>query len=383
MNLYLFNPENDLALADFSPHYTPPKNARSLAKSGALLPVWYASEGDITLAHDIDPRILNTIRERFNIEAAICSSAEGLKPEKCKPWGWSPAIVENLANAGVEHTRLPSMDYLNTIRSLSHRRSSIYINRELHKSGIDTPPLPIEINTAEEFQKRYSDISEDIILKSPWSSSGRGIIDSSTMPARQFMRHLEGIIRHQGSVVIERRMAKTVDFAMLFRAMDGDTRFAGYSLFDCDCNGAYTGNLLISDKVIEQELALQGVETETLHIIRANLERILTALIGNKYEGPLGIDMLTYRTEKGNVAVAPCVELNLRNTMGHVAHKLTDRFLGEESMGKLCVVSNNATTDSYTVIDNGRLIEGTIDLSPTDGRFQFLFSAERNRLSSR
>ncbi|NLX66059.1 MAG: hypothetical protein GXZ19_04695, partial [Bacteroidales bacterium] len=39
--MYLFNPENDLALANFSPNYTPPASAIRLAEELAALPIWY------------------------------------------------------------------------------------------------------------------------------------------------------------------------------------------------------------------------------------------------------------------------------------------------------------------------------------------------------
>jgi len=40
--MYLFNPENDLALANFSLNYTPPASAIRMAEELAVLPIWYA-----------------------------------------------------------------------------------------------------------------------------------------------------------------------------------------------------------------------------------------------------------------------------------------------------------------------------------------------------
>lgn len=40
--MYLFNPEHDLALANFSPNYTPPASAALMAAELALLPAWYS-----------------------------------------------------------------------------------------------------------------------------------------------------------------------------------------------------------------------------------------------------------------------------------------------------------------------------------------------------
>ena len=50
MNAYLFNPENDLALAAGTANYTPPKNALLLSNCGRLLPIWYAAPESVVLA---------------------------------------------------------------------------------------------------------------------------------------------------------------------------------------------------------------------------------------------------------------------------------------------------------------------------------------------
>ena len=44
--LYLFNPENDLALANGGKNYTPPPLARTIARDLSTLPLWYATEGE-------------------------------------------------------------------------------------------------------------------------------------------------------------------------------------------------------------------------------------------------------------------------------------------------------------------------------------------------
>ena len=50
--LFLYNPENDIALASGLPRITPPRQASDIHLSGALLPVWLAGEGDYVLVKD-------------------------------------------------------------------------------------------------------------------------------------------------------------------------------------------------------------------------------------------------------------------------------------------------------------------------------------------
>jgi hypothetical protein len=58
------------------------------------------------------------------------------------------------------------------------------------------------------------------------------------------------------------------------------------------------------------------------------VEEVLKAidtLIAPHYSGPLGIDMMLYRDDKGEIAINPCVEVNLRMTMGMVTAAMGSR----------------------------------------------------------
>ena len=48
-------------------------------------------------------------------------------------------------------------------------------------------------------------------------------------------------------------------------------------------------------------------------------------LIAPHYDGYLGIDMMLYWDENGKIAINPCVELNLRMTMGMVTAAMGSR----------------------------------------------------------
>ena len=62
------------------------------------------------------------------------------------------------------------------------------------------------------------------------------------------------------------------------------------------------------------------------------LLKVLDALIAPHYDGPLGVDMMLYRNTDGTIALNPCVEVNLRMTMGMITaamgsrHALRGRF---------------------------------------------------------
>ena len=51
-----------------------------------------------------------------------------------------------------------------------------------------------------------------------------------------------------------------------------------------------------------------------------------------KYRGPFGIDMMIVASEAGGFLLHPCVEINLRRTMGHVALELARQCASERVM---------------------------------------------------
>lgn len=54
---------------------------------------------------------------------------------------------------------------------------------------------------------------------------------------------------------------------------------------------------------------------------------MLENYVAQYYEGPLGIDMMV--TEEGNIH--PCVEINIRNTMGRVAVDIQNRIDADDA----------------------------------------------------
>jgi hypothetical protein len=133
------------------------------------------------------------------------------------------------------------------------------------------------------------------------------------------------VIDTQQGIMVEPYYNKVRDFGMEFEALpDGKVIYVGLSIFNT-VNGAYQGNVLASEKDKEEMLCKHiGVE-----VLRAACEKIIKGMSGvlrNIYVGPFGVDMMIYVNDDGQYAVLPCVEMNLRRTMGHVAIALTDKI---------------------------------------------------------
>ena len=79
------------------------------------------------------------------------------------------------------------------------------------------------------------------------------------------------------------------------------------------------------------------------------------------------------RKADGSALLDATVEINLRMTMGFVAHALSEKFLAESSEGEYSVMpaKNTPASDSITV-ESRRMVSGRIDLTPPGGRFRFV-----------
>ena len=53
-SLWIFNPENDIALGNNLRYFTPPRNAMLLRNHGAMLPAWIAKPGDMVFTEKLD-----------------------------------------------------------------------------------------------------------------------------------------------------------------------------------------------------------------------------------------------------------------------------------------------------------------------------------------
>lgn len=295
MKLHLFNPENDLALAAGTANYTPPKSVVRFRSALAALPVWIANPGDNVVAPDVDEQWLRSTG--CEVGKAIAGEPE--------PWGWSANAVAQFRRLGINGA-FPDVERL---RNLSHRRTALALHRALQgRLPYPLPPEPLEITSVNDLPD-----TDCIVLKSPWSCSGRGVVDCEGLSTENIRRRAADSISRQGSVLVEPKLRKIKDFAMLFN----NRKFVGFSAFFTSGGTAYAGNIVAP----QSELA-QIIGAEWLYETASAVETCLPA----DYNGPLGVDMMIYETADHKQLICPTVEINLRKTMGFVALALGERF---------------------------------------------------------
>ena len=142
------------------------------------------------------------------------------------------------------------------------------------------------------------------------------------------------VLSRQGGLSVEPFLTKRCDLALEFEAHPGGQwDYVGPSVFVTDATGRYAGSLVAPDDVLLRAIDRQ-VDLRLVDEARRLVEQLLPRL-AEGYTGPVGVDMMVVEGKRGEAALHPCVEVNLRRTMGrvaldlrrHLAAGLTARFV--------------------------------------------------------
>lgn len=365
--LYIFNPWHDMALANFTPYYKVSAKILRMSHDLSFLPAWYAP--DDALIHVADCSTVETFRslvasfkdfssERFVSDTVSC---------EIRPWGWSPALVHMLSAGGADIFFLPDSASLDKIRYLSGRQRCVEVLSQL--SSVDGVCGETFCCSKLEEVRMHLEANGSLILKAPWSGSGRGLY---RVCRQSWNANVEGwisrILRTQGCVMAEPIYNKVCDFAMEFYSSpEGTVSFAGYSLFETDDFGNYKQNILMCDSGIEEHLLSFGIQTATLHDVRERLLEIFSGMVSGYYTGYFGVDMMICN-QNGDILVHPCVEINMRMNMGVVSRIIFDRYLCPSSRGKFVVEHYNS--DGEAVLSHQKMSSSMPLVVDTSGRIK-------------
>ena len=365
MNLLVFNPEHDYALADNQPQFVALRSAAQFAYDCAPF-MRYLTEDETVVLDAYHP-----FGKEFRKNFAPLENADRIT--KVTPWGWDAATVYQLRRIGIPDNLLPTDAQLSKLRVLAHRKTTIAAMdflRERHPHPETLPASPeyfTEIQDIENFVKRVL----NAIFKSPYSGNGRGHLYAHGVCSPTLLRQCSGVLLRQCGILAEKQYSVVQDFAMEFECRNGEVIFRGYSLFKTEHYG-YGGNLLMPDSEILLALS-HYVDTEELATAKSLVSDFLRQEIAPHYNGDAGVDMFVYQ-EDGTYKLHPFVEVNLRKTMGLAAHDIYARYCHPESQGKFRIVRGFVETFHETSLQAGMQLRdglwwrGTMALNPvTEG----------------
>ncbi|MCQ2959006.1 MAG: hypothetical protein MJ198_02295 [Bacteroidales bacterium] len=371
MRVYIYNPDHDLALASDSDHFDAPDSAKMFAQDFSVLPLWYAEGNASIYTQGFHKEWLTSLQQLFPQFKNIDFVASFGQNDFVMPWGWNKTIRKFAEKKGCFN--LPAIENINCIRELQHRRLSVEATEFL--SSLENEHLflarPASLLTVDEIEC-FAEKHPYAIFKAPWSGSGKGIVRSLGGLSENLHNRLKNIAKKQGCVLGEPLYDVTQDFAMEFLCEKETTSFAGYSWFFTNEHGVYQGNLLANDEQIAEKFS-QWISVEELERIKQRLIDFLNKKVAKYYNGYLGVDMFIFQQEN-QFHVHPCVEINLRMTMGLVARLFYDKFVENGKTGTYFVDYNNSSEDLFLdtkkrsenelVVKKGRIQKGFLTLNP-------------------
>ncbi|MGN0231020.1 MAG: hypothetical protein ACI4A8_02280 [Muribaculaceae bacterium] len=382
--IFIFNPENDMALAFGGDFYTPPPLPAMLRHDLRLLPIWMADTDDAVMANSVPVEWIRRTTLQINGVCTNIATRQDLSnaDHSFSPWGWSTSLRRELVAAGANDSSLPSRDRIEQIRELSHRRSSIIIHNAVNQAiGYQLAPTPVELHSFETV-RQFAAANPGCFLKAPWSSSGKGIFRVVDADALALERWCSGVLRRQGSILAEKPLDSLLDFAMEFKIDNGKASFIGYSVFANNSQSSFSSCIIGSESHLESLIVDVLGDATLLGDVRDALCPILEKLIGTDYSGFLGIDMMVY-SQNGTPQLCPCIELNLRCTMGVVAAIISGRFVAPGTTGSFHVdffkdpdeLKANCQAlkaQNPARIEHGRMVSGFFELTPIESTSQYI-----------
>ena len=351
--IYWFNPacEGQVALGRVG--FTPSRPVQLLARDFETLPMLLCARDDVVLVQQRpSANFLRRLqRARFPIPEFAAYDSAGLaspalaqrRLRSLRPWGWSPdgdrflqPLQANLP-AATQGGWSEAMGPLYSKAWSANALGEFLRTRPATEDWLCVPEVVgVSCATLEEVQARiaaYRDQGfEQVVVKAAFGASGQNQVHFFGGAFREGQsRWVENLLAEQGRAVVEPWLDKVADLsAQLDMRASGSIRCRGWTRFFTDARGQYSGSFVQGrtaglDTATRKFLYGQGRDPRRLQRLCEDLGNWLAnAMAAPGYAGPLGIDMLVYRTPDG-LRLKPIVEINPRFTMGRVALHLGRR----------------------------------------------------------
>lgn len=396
--LHFFNPTCEYAVANGNVSWQANKLLQKMESDLSNIVQYFALESDVVLVKkEIDQLFLQKLKqlnikipEFTTLSSALISSEFIDKPKnELSPWGWSPAAHKLLEpfkrSCSNEFQQSKVAVWKNEYKNLYSKKTAkevletvlSHCSSEHLIAENNIPALCYSKNDFELAIKKWG----KIMVKAPWSSSGRGLQPITKTPVHEKVwEKILGIVNDQGYAIAEPFYQKIFDYDLQFRIKKGKVDYLGESIFTTNSKGQYLGNYLngFPDGMNKEHLTFIR---ETSNIV---LPFLITAIenssIGEFYEGNFGVDMLLVLDKNKQLKLHPCLEINVRKSMGLLALSL-EKLLSNHKKGMFTSYFNPHTLfyDFSTamqkkhplILKNGKIEKGYFPLTPSGNKEQF------------
>ena len=366
--IFVYNPTCEMAVANGLAGYCPPKRLQVFESELASLLMFAAEQGDAVVAEPLDDELVSVLTTLSAPMPQFMSQEQARQMLRSgnytlQPWGSSKSVF---------HTYGVDNDFGDAQRMLHSRLSSVEIERHcISDDAFFVNANPQIIRSMGDFARAQEMFSGQFVVKSLWSSSGRGVVKTDSFPEHEYYeRWAAARLRADGAFVVEPLLSKVSDVAFLYYIDDDATvSFLGYNVFASDSAGRFGRELIHQyDKSLSEWLS-----NYIQQIVDVHANALINSGINKKYRGYLGFDSMLFRDETGALKFRPCVECNLRMTMGNVNIGVSKFFAPNTcawwQIGSYCAENewnNFACAESAKhplVIENGKIVSGFFRLS--------------------
>ena len=392
-DIYFFNPTCELAVANGSANFMAPAKLRRFEGELSTLPWILARPNDLVLADRIPAKQFTdqlesagfTLPSFRSIESSLSDSVF-LSSEKgfLFPWGWSPSAHKLLSplksSCSPEFLNSPVSEWRETHRELYSRKSALEILERIIKESrtenlISPDEIPEICTTHEQIMKLQQKWGK-VVVKAPWSSSGRGLQILREHQYNQTNQQIiSGYLKHQGYVVAGPWHEKLADLSFQFYSLgNGAIEFKGITSFATDHTGHYLGSYLRSLPPNLTPAALNDFLQQILPEIKDSLSDILRSNnYSTGYYGWIGVDALICKSSGHKLKIHPCLEINCRSTMGavalnlrtHLAERSTGEFgINHSREGHFRKYCDEMKIKEPLITESGKIVSGFLPLTP-------------------
>ena len=336
-DIYHFNPTCEYAVANSRPSWQPNLLLQKMEEDLELLPLFLCRPNDVVLVKNLPPAGYHELLEqtgihtpRFRRVTEIISDKSFLHSPKNRllPWGWSPAAHRLLdplkPSCSPEFRASPVAKWQPEYREIYSKKFALGILTSILKAMPQkimlSPQFIPEICTTQKELEELLARWGKLMVKAPWSSSGRGLQRITKTPVvPKVWEKLNGIMRDQGYAIVEPYLDKVLDMALQFRITRGKIEYVGMSRFFTDEKGQYQGNYLNGWPGSVEPRAAGFAENVARILVPAFVDVLQKSLLAVYYEGNFGTDTLIFSDEKGDLRMNPCLEINVRQNMGQLS----------------------------------------------------------------
>ena len=392
--IHYFNPGHEMAILLDKENYTPSRNVQKMCIELATLPVWYADPEDYVIVPEhVAPRFFSLLPKGLRPFAKVVTAHDLHEMKDSLPadleaaaWGISPASIAFFRQLKKETgIAIQIPEWKEAYRKLTSRETAAACLEKIKEAlpDIEIPYPPKFCTKVADVEKFLKLKNAPFVMKTPFSSSGRGLYWLTTRKLlAKDKSWIEGAIKKQGKISIESGLNRFQDLAMEFYSDgEGHLQFEAYSFFGTSSRGAYRGNALESQKDFLAGLT-RFIDPNEIERIQACVQSVLQETYASIYKGYIGVDMMTYRDAQNQFHLHPCVEINMRYTMGILAHKLTERCLPARQIGDAkidyfaqpgeALQQHQWFKKAYPLVQVGDRIQGYMPLCPVTKESHYL-----------